>query len=163
MKIQIILTLFFLSTLSFAQSDDPTEVSSGVGAEDTVHFDAQLADKLNADEYGMSQYIFAFLKRGPNRDRDSLEAVQLQRAHLANIQRLAEEGKLVLAGPFMDNGEIRGIYIFNVQTIEEAQQLVNTDPAIQAGSLEMELRPWYGAAALKLLKDLYLKLARKKF
>ena len=101
----------------------------------------------------------AFLKKGPNRDRDSLEAVNLQRAHLDNISQLAEEGKLSLAGPFLDDGEIRGIYIFNVETIEEARELTQTDPAIQAGSLVMELHPWYGSAGLIKVNEIHQKLS----
>ena len=94
--------------------------------------DSTLATELGADDYGKHQYVMAFLKAGPNRSQDSLTAANLQRAHLDNITRLANEGKLVLAGPFLDNGEIRGIYIFDVKTIEEAQELTATDPAINS-------------------------------
>lgn len=125
--------------------------------------DTVLARQLGADEYGMSQYVMAFLKAGPNRDRTPAEAAELQKAHLANISRMAAEGSLVLAGPFMDNGEIRGIYIFNVQTIEEARKLTATDPAIQAGSLVMELHPWYGSAALKKVTEIHGTLPAKSF
>jgi uncharacterized protein YciI len=90
----------------------------------------------------------AFLKKGPNRDQSKEEANELLRAHMDNIGRLTDEGKLVLAGPFMDDGEVSGIYIFNVKTIEEAKALTETDPAIQAGSLIIDLHPWYGSAAL---------------
>jgi uncharacterized protein YciI len=85
----------------------------------------------------MRQYVMAFLKAGPNRSQDSATAAQLQRAHLDNIFRLADEGKLILAGPFLDKGEIRGIYVFDVKTVEEAAALTATDPAIQAGRLVM--------------------------
>ncbi len=95
----------------------------------------------------MKPYVMAFLKRSES-PQDSVTAANLQKAHLQNIIRLANEGKLVLAGPFMDDGDIRGIYIFNVKTVEEARQLTATDPAIQAGRLEMELHPWYGSAVL---------------
>ena len=123
-------------------------------------FDPVLAQKYEADDYGMAQYVMAFLKSGPNRSQDSLEAARLQTAHLENINRLAEMGKLTLAGPFLDDGEIRGIYIFNVQSVEEAEALTKTDPAIQAGRLEMELHPWYGSAALKAVNDLHVKVAK---
>jgi Uncharacterized protein conserved in bacteria len=103
----------------------------------------------------------AFLKRGPVRNQDSITAANLQKAHLENIERLAEEGKLVLAGPFFDDGEIRGIYIFDVETIEEAQTLTQTDPAIKAGRLVMELHPWYGSAALKQINELHKTLQKQ--
>lgn len=82
---------------------------------------------------------------------------------MANINRMAEEGKLVTAGPFMDDGELRGIYIFNVATVEEAKALTETDPAVQAGRLVMELHPWYGSAALMEMNNLHKKLAKKQF
>jgi hypothetical protein len=63
----------------------------------------------------------------------------------------------------MDGGVIRGIYIFNVSTIEEARQLTATDPAIKAGRLVMELHPWYGSAALKQVNTLHVSIAEKSF
>lgn len=67
-----------------------------------------------------------------------------------------------MAGPFMDDGDIRGIYIFNVKTIEEAQALTETDPAIKAGRLIMELHPWYGSAALMQINQLHKKIAKEQ-
>ena len=125
-------------------------------------YDAALAKKLKADEYGMRTYVMAFLKAGPNRDRSTEEARKLQRAHLDNINRLAAEGKLVLAGPFADDGPIRGIYIFDVPTVAEAEALTKTDPAIQAGSLAMELHPWYGSAALMMVNEVHGRIEQKK-
>jgi uncharacterized protein YciI len=79
---------------------------------------------------------------------------------MANIHRMAEEGSLVLAGPFMDDGEYRGIYIFNVSTVEEARALTETDPAIKAGRLAMELHPWFGSAALMEVNRIHNTLQR---
>ncbi len=126
-----------------------------------ARYDSALATRLGADEYGMHQYVLAYLKSGPNRSQDSVEAAALQKAHLENIMRMAESGKLVLAGPFLDEGDIRGIYIFDVPTVEEARALTETDPAIQAGRLVMELHPWYGSAALPLLSPLHKRLEKK--
>ena len=60
---------------------------------------------------------------------------------MENIGKMADAGQLVLVGPFMGNGEIKGIYIFNVTTVEEAKELTEIDPAIKAGSLVMDLLP----------------------
>ncbi len=123
-------------------------------------YDSLLAKKLGADKFGMKAYVMAFLKRGPNRPTDSIERANLQAAHMKNIGRLADEGKLIVAGPFLDNQEIRGIYIFNVSSVEEAKVLTETDPAIQAGSLVMELHPWYGSAALIETVEIHKKLQK---
>ena len=122
-----------------------------------------LAQQLGADNYGMKQYVMAFLKAGHNRNQDAETAAKLQTTHLKNIQRLANEGKLLVAGPFLDDGSVRGIYIFNVATLEEAQQLTETDPAIQAGSLVMELHLWYGSAALQQLTEWHKCIVKEQF
>jgi len=141
------------------QPETRTIPTSGPGI-DT--FDSARARDYGADEYGMKKYVMAFLKKGPNRDLDSTEAASLQIAHLNNIRKMAEQGKLVLAGPFFDEGDIRGIYIFNVDNIREAEELTQTDPAIQAGSLIMELREWYGSAALQALNEIHKTIEKKK-
>src|ERR1700741_871405 len=117
-------TLFFLlvtglyTANSFAQEKKKAAPAST--KKEKPVYDAELAAKLGADQYGMKQYVMAFIKAGPNRSSDSTERARLQMAHLKNIMKMADEGKLVVAGPFMDDQPIRGIYIFNVKTIEEA-------------------------------------------
>lgn len=155
------LTLAMLVACGPAPQSSEAETQSEAPAETQV-YDEALAQELGADDYGMKRYVMAFLKRGPNRSQDSLEAARLQRAHLDNISRMAEEGSLVLAGPFFDDGPIRGIYIFNVKTVEEARALTETDPAIKAGRLEMELHPWYGSAALMKVTDWSKKIMKEK-
>ncbi len=125
-------------------------------------FDSLLAMETGADEYGMRKYVIAYLLNGPNRDQDSAEAAQIQRAHLDNMVVMADQGKLVLAGPFMDDQNVKGIYIFAVETLEEAEALTRTDPAIKAGRLVMELHPWYGSAALMKVNELHAQLAKEK-
>ncbi|WP_047451529.1 YciI family protein [Alistipes sp. ZOR0009] len=134
-----------------------------VAQEQKLAYDSTLAKKLGADELGMRQYVLVFLKKGPNRLTDSLARVKLQKAHLENIGRLAKMGKLILAGPFMDNQEIRGIYLFAVSSVEEAKELTQTDPAVKAGSLIMELHPWYGSAALMELPNIHPRIQKKSF
>jgi len=134
---------------------------TGLFAQTTAPYDSALAHRLGADRIGMKVYVMAFLKKGPNRNQDSVEAARLQAAHMANIHRMAEEGSLVLAGPFMDDGDLRGIYIFNVSTVEAARALTATDPAVKAGRLAVELHPWYGSAALMEVSRIHNTLQQR--
>ena len=86
-----------------------------------------------------------FLKKGPNRkegDGETPEVQELQKAHIANINRLAALKKLIVAGPFGDEGNLRGIFVFRVGSLQEAQDLCATDPMIKIGRLVVELHPW---------------------
>ncbi len=62
---------------------------------------------------------------------------------MANINKMAESGKLQIAGPFGDDGNWRGIFIFDVATEEEVKELLKDDPAIQSGRLAYEIHPWW--------------------
>ena len=95
--------------------------------------------------YLMQQYFMVFLKSGPNRSQDSLTAAQLQEKHMDHLGRMATEGYASLIGPFGDDGEIRGIVVFNTPTLEMADSLANLDPMVQAGRLEVEVHPWWTA------------------
>lgn len=153
---KIIIVCFSVLALSCARTkvlDEITDFSQ-------TGYDEILAEEVGADDYGMKKFVIAFLKRGPNRDRTKEESDRLQQAHLDNISKLAEEGLLVLAGPFLDDTDLRGIYIFDVETVEEAKALTETDPAIQAGSLIMELHPWYGSAATSLVGKWHTKIQK---
>ena len=150
----IILTALILLT---ACQSGTTEKTIAPDSPDTA-----LIRKTGADPYGMRKYIFCYLKKGPNRKQDSATAARLQQGHMENIGKLAEAGKLILAGPFLDTGEIRGIFIFNCKTLEEARALTQTDPAVQAGRLTMELHEWYGSAALMMVNEQHKKLESKK-
>jgi uncharacterized protein len=125
--------------------------------------DPAMVKELGADELGMKKYMVAFLKAGPKRDQDPAAAAKLQQAHMENIGRMAKAGQLIVAGPFMDNGPLRGIYIFNTDSLDEAKKWTETDPAIQAGRLELELHPWYGSAAMLLVNDLHRRVQAKSF
>jgi uncharacterized protein len=144
-----------------ADEPKPAERSALASCLRDAAYDEALAKEFGADEYGMKKYVLAFLKRGPNRSADAKKAEELQAAHLKNIGRMSAAGKLVLAGPFLDDGELRGIYIFNVATVAEAEALTRTDPAIQAGSLVMELKEWYGSAALVAVNGIHSRLAKE--
>lgn len=105
------------------------------------------------EEYNMKQYMMVFLKTGPNRNQDSITASKLMEGHLNNIERLFNEKKMVLAGPFLDEGIYRGIFIFDVATPSETEELLLTDPAIKAGRLSYEIHPWYGPGSIRVGKE----------
>ncbi|ACT94183.1 YciI family protein [Dyadobacter fermentans] len=124
-------------------------------------YDSTLAKKLGADEYGMKKYVMVFLKTGsatnvPKSSSDSAFA-----GHMQNINRLVESGKLVVAGPFFKNDKYRGIFILNTDSIEEGRKLVETDPAVQAKLLDMDLLLWYGSAALAETLEIHKKIEKK--
>jgi len=100
--------------------------------------------------YLMQQYFMVFLKSGKIRSQDSTEAAQLQSKHLAHLSRMAKEGYASLIGPFDDNGDVRGIVVYNTKTLKEADSLANLDPMVKAGRLEVEVHPWWTAKGGKL-------------
>lgn len=130
------LAFLCLGVASFAQNINPK-------------YDSTLAKTYGGDEYGMKMYVLVMLKTGSvtidsKAVRDSLFA-----GHMQNINRLVDIDKLVVAGPLAKNDKsYRGIFILNVATIEEANELLAADPAIREKMLEPELFKWYGSAAL---------------
>jgi uncharacterized protein YciI len=123
-------------------------------------YDEELAKRLGADDYGMKKYVIAFLKSG-KAVLSKEESAKIFQAHLNNIVHLANEGKMLVAGPFLDGKEIQGIYVFNVETVEQAQKLTETDPAIKSGALIFELHLWYGSAALQEVFRIHNTIAKK--
>ncbi len=131
-----------------------------------VEFDAELAKKVGADDYGMKNYVFCILKTGPKdaEIKDKKQRDEIFAGHMANIQRLADEGKLALAGPYgKNNRNYRGLFIFAVATVEEAQKLVESDPVIKSGMMIAELTPWYGSAATMLINENHKRVQKKGF
>lgn len=141
-----------------------TIVSSNVCAQaNKPEYDKKLADSLGADEYGMKSYVLVILKTGSNDTKDKVQIDSLFKGHMTNIGRLAEEGKLIIAGPLFKNDKAyRGIFVLNVKTIEEASQLLITDPAIKEKLLDAELYTWYGSAALPVYLDTHKKIEKQK-
>ena len=112
-------------------------------------YDPALAKMLGADDYGMKTYVLVILKTGTYEEKDPVRRDSLFRGHMDNISRLAEMGKLVVAGPLGENdASYRGIFILDVSSLGEARELLITDPTIEAKIFETELFPWYGSAAL---------------
>ena len=107
-------------------------------------------DNKTGDTILMQQYFMAFLKKGPNRSQSKTEADSLQAAHLAHLGRMYEEGYADISGPFGDDGDIRGVTIYNVPTLQMADSLANMDPMVKAGRLVIELHPWWAAKGFPL-------------
>jgi len=126
-------------------------------------FDAELAKTVGADEYGMRGYVLVVLKTGPTPMPAGKERDEMFKGHFANINRLASEGKLALAGPFDGVNGWRGLFIFAVSDIEEAKRLTATDPVISSGEMVAEYHKYYGSAALMLVNDGHNKVAKKSF
>lgn len=151
--------LFSVPLLSFAAFGQTEKTDASKPA---TTYDAEMARKLGADERGMRQYVFVVLKTGKAKIADAEKVKQLQAGHMKTISRLAEEGKLVLAGPFIEGGEMRGLYVLNVKTIAEAEDLVKTDPSIREGLFDVEFTRWYGSAALMNLNEMHKKIQKNE-
>ena len=96
--------------------------------------------------YEMTTYQVGFLRKGPAWTPGSTPALEeLQKAHLAHIRKMGESGKLLVAGPFSDDGDLRGMFIFRVDSLEEARALAEQDPMVRAGRLAIEWHPWFAA------------------
>ncbi|WP_435413195.1 YciI family protein [Psychroserpens mesophilus] len=107
-------------------------------------------DEKTQDTILMQQYFIAFLKRGMIRNQNEEEANRLQNEHLAHLGKMYELGYADISGPFGDDGNIRGITIYNVPTQKMADSLANSDPMVQAGRLEIEIHPWWAAKGFSL-------------
>jgi len=150
-SLRTLLVLVFLSLALAVTAEEPV-------------FDPALAKKLGADERGMRMYVLCILKTGPkDAEIKGEERQQIFAGHFANIGRLADEGKLVVAGPFGKNDKsYRGLYIFNVATVEEAEKLVVLDPAVKARVFVPDLTPWYGSAAMMVVSDTHKRIEKPK-
>ena len=107
-------------------------------------------DETSMDTILMQQYFIAFLKRGPNRSQNKAEADSLQALHMEHLGRMYNEGYADISGPFGDDGDIRGITIYNTPTLEIADSLAHMDPMVKAGRLVIEIHPWWAAKGFSL-------------
>jgi len=145
MKYILTITLLVIINLTFGQSNSEKDTLNS-----NPNYDKTLAEKLGGDDYGMKSYFLVILKTGTNATTDQELIAECFIGHMDNINRLVVEGKLIVAGPLEKNEKnYRGIFILNnLKTIEEAKELLQTDPAIKNGLLDYEILTWYGSAAL---------------
>nr|WP_319509880.1 YciI family protein [uncultured Draconibacterium sp.] len=95
--------------------------------------------------YTMKRYVFMLLESGETKSKDSTEAAHYQELHMAHLNKLAESGKLIVAGPFEGGGDNRGLLIFDVETVDEALKLEGEDPSVKTNRLKMNAFYWWGA------------------
>ena len=107
-------------------------------------------DEETQDTVIMQQYYMAFLKKGSNRSQTEEEANKLQELHLLHLGKMYQLGYADISGPFGDDGDIRGITIYNVPTLKMADSLANSDPMVKAGRLVIEMHPWWAAKGFEL-------------
>lgn len=139
MRVQII-SLLMLSLMSLQAQQVQTD-SLGFQS-----FSYQEGDTT----YTMKKYFMVFLKAGTQRSQNAEEAAEIQKKHQAHIEWMAQEGYVDMAGPFGDDGEVRGILVMRVPTKERAEELAAMDPAVKAGRLVMEIHPWWAAVGSTL-------------
>ena len=105
----------------------------------------EYVDQRTKDTVLMQEYFMVFLKKGKNRTQSKKVADSLQRLHLDHLGKMYDLGYADISGPFGDLGDIRGVTIYNVPTIQIADSLANLDPMVKAGRLEIEMHPWWAA------------------
>lgn len=155
MRIGVVPTLLCSLLLSFPALAQTVQPAPQPQVADPV-----LAKQLGADARGMRHYILVILKTGPHRVPDGAARDEMFKGHFANIQRLASEGKLALAGPFGDaGGDWRGMFVFAVETPEAAEKLVATDPVIRSGEMVAEYHKLYASAAVMAVPGIHGKIA----
>ena len=145
---------------SVKEKRDNTEVATAETTKSTKQIKAELTakgfktfdyvDEKTKDTILMQQYFIAFLKRGAIRGQNEEEAAELQKQHLAHLTKMYELGYADISGPFGDDGDIRGITIYNVPTLKMADSLANSDPMVKAGRLEIEIHPWWAGKGFPL-------------
>jgi uncharacterized protein YciI len=154
MKKLLLLTCLITTIISVNAQEKKTKVP----------YDEALAKKLGADNYGMKMYVLVILKSGSNTTETKAKTDSLFAGHMANMGKMVEMQKLVVAGPMGKNDRnYRGIFILNTKSIEEAKQLLENDPAIKAKLLEPELYNWYGSAALAEYLPFHDKIQKGSF
>ena len=109
-----------------------------------------LAEEPSAPPKMMVYYLVLLYKGGAWTAEDTPAVRQLQEQHMVNIRRLAESGKLILAGPFEEDSDLRGLFLLKAASKQEAEGLCQSDPAVKAGRLRAEVHPWWGPAGIRV-------------
>jgi len=99
----------------------------------------------------MKKYYFVLLTSGPNKDySDTAKMRKYQAGHMDNIMKMAELGKLHIAGPFSSKKQYRGLFIIDAKDEDEVKALIAPDIYIQEGYLDYEIIEWWSEKGAKL-------------
>lgn len=147
MKYLFSLITLLTVNLTFGQSNTQNQKDTTIA---NPKYEKELAKKLGGDDYGMKSYFLVILKTGTNTTAEKELISESFKGHMENIKKMVEGGKLIVAGPLGKNeNSYRGIFILNnIKSVEEAKELLLTDPAIKNRLLDYEIFTWYGSAAL---------------
>jgi len=144
MKLLSIASLLLI--LLIACKDENKTQSQSVSA----NYDLQSDTTVYSKE--MKRFWLVELRKGPNRNQDSASRVKIQAAHIANIERLAKEGKIIMAGPIGIEDDLQGIFLMNCSDSTEVEKFVQTDTAVITGRLIMKYYPWWTAKGKFIFK-----------
>ena len=145
-------------TLSQAQAASPAPAAN---APVLQVYDAELAKSLGANAGGMRSYVLVILKSGPKKMPEGQARTDMFNGHFANIGRLADEKKLVVAGPLDGVDGRRGIFVFATSDIAEAKRYAEADPVIINGEMVAEYHKFFSSAALMMTNDIHKKIQKK--
>ncbi len=146
----LVCTLALLASLGAQAQQPPTP------------YDAAKAQAWGANDNGLRPYVFVLLKTGPRRMPDGPARDEMFKGHFANMQRLAQQGLLVYAGPLDGVDGLRGLFIFATADLDVARQAVDTDPVVSNGEMVAELHKHFGSAALLAVNEWHPRLIKPK-
>ena len=146
MKIVLFILCFASIAIACSNNHQPKEASTT----SLEKYDLEKDTSVYSGE--MKRYWLVLLKKGPERNQDSISAEKIQAAHMANINRLAKEGKLIMAGPIGIEDDLRGIFLMNCADSTEVENFVRTDSAVITGRLIMKYYPWWAGKGKYIFK-----------
>lgn len=139
----------------------PCTATAQTAAAPPSQYDSELAKSLGGNDNGMRTYVLVLLKTGPNKMAAGPERTKMFQGHFANMERLAGEKKLAVAGPLDGVNGMRGLFVLATDDIEEAKKLVATDPVIINGEMVAEYHKLFGSAGLMAVNAIHNQIRKK--
>jgi uncharacterized protein YciI len=89
-------------------------------------------------------FTFVQLKTGAHTPATKEESAKVFAGHFANLQRLARERHLLVAGPYgkgKSDAALRGVFVLDTADAEQARRWAESDPGFVAGVFRFEFAP----------------------